>query len=72
MNLYLALMQNGNAVSYRYGLRVEKRVYRSRVLECESFRAYPLNDTNGLITSLSYSEFAHQLAGKADDNWLPE
>ena len=23
MNLYRALMENGNAVSYRYGLRVE-------------------------------------------------
>jgi hypothetical protein len=65
-------MENGNAVSYRYGLRVEKRVYRSRVLECELFQAFTLLDTQGVATSHSFSEFASKLSGKADDNWLPE
>ena len=72
MNLYRALMENGSAVSYRYGLRVERRVYRGRVLECESFQAFTLLDTNGVVTSHSFSEFASKLSGKADDNWLPE
>ncbi len=72
MNLYMALMQNGNAVSYRHGLRVERRVYRGRVLECEAFQAFTLYDTKGVAASHSFSEFAAKLAGKADEGWLPE
>ena len=72
MDLYKALMQNGNAVSHLHGLRVEKRVHRSGVLECESFQAYTLPDAKGVATSHSFSELASRLSGKVEDGWLPE
>ena len=72
MDLFRALMQNGHAVSHLHGLRVERRVHRSGVLECEQFQAYTLHDAKGVAASHSFSEFASKLSGKAEDGWLPE